>query len=306
MVYRDLSIKEKADVIKQLVKSGITDLKTIEDTYNKNSNKEAYGGPLNYPFSKTQIPQVRYATGGPLEENINQPTENNYKVPFIPEWIDSSLEEPTEQMEHETKQYDWTDEDIINVAKVFESYRSDPYIGVKGDILGGYGHKLNASEKAEYWDSENNKYKKSIPKDIINQWLVNDMQESFDSIKKIYGDNIPSNIKAALVSLRYQGGEKLVRASRDKEGNIEKGSLWGSPKFEAAVKAYLNDNSKENNDAIIDQMQYKDDGDTTMRGLMDRYGLYRAMVEGIADPKKTRTYKFLRTFKLYRSNKDKK
>ena len=42
------------------------------------SNK--YGGPLNYPFSNTPIPQVRYDDGGPIN--------TNYNIPLIPEWIE--------------------------------------------------------------------------------------------------------------------------------------------------------------------------------------------------------------------------
>lgn len=202
--------------------------------------------------------------------------------------------------------YEWSNNDIVNLAKVYESFSPVAYVGIKGDILGGYGHKLTPDEINVYWDSNKKGVKKNIPEETINKWLENDIQTATNSVDTIYGSDLPSYIRAAIISLGYQGGNKLIRGGRDANGNLDTNSTWGSPNFEMAVNAYKANPTKENLDAIIEQMQYRDDGDPKNSGLSNRYGLYRAMMEGKADPSKILQYKNEGTFKGYRSNKVKK
>lgn len=198
--------------------------------------------------------------------------------------------------------HEWTIEDSINVIKQFEGYRNKAYQLKDGNgneqWLGGYGHALTPEEIKLYSNGT------VIPDSIINAWLNKDIESKRKNIKTFYGDNIPEHAEALLLSLAYQGGDKLIRGARESDNTDGKG--W-SPNFEKAMIRYMKNPSKVNIDAVIDQMQYRDDVlGQGKDGLTSRYGLYRAMLDGTADPKKLKEYYDNNTFRHYRSNKVKK
>ena len=201
--------------------------------------------------------------------------------------------------------YNWTEDDVKNLAKAFENREPKAYIGVKGDVLGGYGHKLTDDEIAKYWNRKTGKAIGTIEDSVIDGWLDSDMGKAFKSVERYYGKGLPSNIWAALSSLSFQGGDLLIRGKRDSNNQIRKDWSGGSPLFEEAVKKYLDDKTDANMQGIIDQMQYRDDGNSRLSGLSSRYGLYRAMIDNTADPSKIYEYKNDGTYKLYKSNKKK-
>lgn len=254
-------------------------------------NLAAFGGKI---YDGTQDTENEY-----FGSNINSPKVTALSFPYKKESL-------FEESPYIDRTYEWSNNDIVNLAKVYESFSPIAYVGIKGDILGGYGHKLTPDEINLYWDSNKKGVKKNIPEETINKWLENDIQTATNSVDTIYGNDLPSYIRAAIISLGYQGGNKLIRGGRDANGNLDTNSTWGSPNFEMAVNVYKANPTKENLDAIIEQMQYRDDGDPKNSGLSNRYGLYRAMMEGKADPSKILQYKNEGTFKGYRSNKVKK
>ena len=263
-------------------------------------------------FSSTTINQANFAKnaagwkhdfGGNLFEIGGLYQDNNSTLDKVVGKVKDTLG-LTKLPEMPETPYEWTNEDIYNLAKAFESKSPQAYIGVKGDVLGGYGHKLTDAEKLKYWNKYTGKPIGKIDEKTINDWLKADMQVAFDNVSRWYGDDLPSNVRAALVSLRYQGGDKLIRGMRDDNGNIVEGK-W-SPKLEENIKSYLKNQTKEGLDKIIDEMQYRDDGQDNLSGLSSRYGLYRAIMENRANPADVFKYKNEGTFKLYKSNKIKK
>lgn len=196
--------------------------------------------------------------------------------------------------------YEWTIDDSINLIKQFEGFRNKAYQLKDGNgneqWLGGYGHALTPEEIGLY-----SKENAVIPDEVINGWLEKDIQEKRKNIKTFYGENISEHLEALLLSLAYHGGDKLIRGPRESDNT--KGKGW-SPNFEKAVNAYILDPSIANIDAVIEQMQYRDDvlGEGK-DGLTSRYGLYRAMFDGTADPSKIAEYYKNNTFRHYRSNK---
>lgn len=239
-------------------------------------NKRAYGGSNGNGFLNRMLGKVKQAFG----------------IVSLPENTQASG-------------YNWTEDDVKNLARAFENKESKAYIGVKGDILGGYGHKLTDDEIAKYWDKKKSKSIGAIDDSVIDTWLNDDMGKAFKSVERYYGKDLPSNIWAALSSLAFQGGDLLIRGKRDSSNKIRKDWSGGSPLFEEAVKKYLDDKTDVNMQGIIDQMQYKDDGNSKLSGLSSRYGLYRAMIDNTADPSKVYEYKNDGTYKLYKSNKKK-
>lgn len=196
--------------------------------------------------------------------------------------------------------YKWTIDDSISLIKQFEGYRNKAYQLKDGNgneqWLGGYGHALTPEEIGLY-----SKENAVIPDEVINGWLEKDIQEKRKNIKTFYGENISEHLEALLLSLAYHGGDKLIRGPRESDNT--KGKGW-SPNFEKAVNAYILDSSIANIDAVIEQMQYRDDVlGQGKDGLTSRYGLYRAMFDGTADPSKIAEYYKNNTFRHYRSNK---
>lgn len=226
-------------------------------------------------------------------------TRNNYKAhyPTFNEYADGG---PIKYDTNNAGKHKWTIDDSINLIKQFEGFRNKAYQLKDGNgneqWLGGYGHALTP-EEIELYSKEN----AIIPDEVINGWLDKDVQDKRKNIKTFYGENISEHLEALLLSLAYHGGDKLIRGPRESDNT--KGKGW-SPKFEKAVNAYILDPSIANIDAVIEQMQYRDDvlGEGK-DGLTSRYGLYRAMFDGTADPSKIAEYYKNNTFRHYRSNK---
>ena len=281
-----LSIREKADLMKLFVDNGITDLNQIHSLYNEYDK----GGFTNQ-IDNNQPTRETY-TGG---------YNTKYNVPLVPEWLGEGNKT---FMEYDgTPHYNWVTDDIKNLIKEYESYRPYAYLDSKGYVTGGYGHKLTEEEIKKYWDSKKGLPKGLIPKQVSDNWFDSNINSVFDSVYKVYGENVPSNILAALVSLGYQGGDRLIRGKRDINGELDTSSSWGSPNFEIAVKRYMQEPTEPNLNAVINQMQYRDDNLPGQAGLTNRYGLMRAIMENIADPSKVSKYKAQGTFKGYKSNK---
>lgn len=302
-------------------KSGLSTFEFNGKTYNTNYDPNAKLGPREYDTIMANLREV-------LDENKKPISDSTRIEPWIGQipgehkmaYGGSNGDGFLNRMLGKVKQafgvvslpentndsgYNWTEDDVKNLARAFENKESKAYIGVKGDILGGYGHKLTDDEIAKYWDKKKSKSIGTIDDSVIDTWLNDDMNKAFKSVERYYGKDIPSNIWAALSSLAFQGGDLLIRGKRDSSNKIRKDWSGGSPLFEEAVKKYLEDKSDTSMQGIIDQMQYKDDGNPKLSGLSSRYGLYRAMIDNTADPSKIYEYKNDGTYKLYKSNKKK-
>lgn len=245
----------------------------MEFGYYPKHNKKSLGGDLEIPLKNVQAFQYTLPN-----KQLNH-------------WNDLSTH----------PSYIWTIDDATNVIKQFEGYRNKAYQLKDGNgnaqWLGGYGHALTPEEIKLYSSGT------VIPDSTINAWLNKDIESKRKNIKTFYGDNIPEHAEALLLSLAYQGGDKLIRGARESDNTDGKG--W-SPNFEKTMIRYIKNPSKTNTDAVIDQMQYRDDVlGQGKDGLTSRYGLYRAMLDGTADPKRIKEYYDKHTFRHYRSNKAK-
>lgn len=361
--WKNLSLKEKAQLMSIYVQNGYTDVGEIRKDYNKNyahymeanpdfmqrlrdndttSVANSDGSRSTHKLSyvegdngATLFPSVQREKDGTLKDhsdeelggywsaeekgdtiNVSTPSaiwlSENYKKDF-PKYFEKFINKFEEggfvpsggtlQPQTQTNApYEWTDSDIANYIKMYEQYRDEAYLDAKGHPTAGWGHKLSEDEIEQYWDAKTNKPKGKIPEEVSNRWWQENFNHAYDKFHEIYGDeDLPSNAVAAIVSMIYHGGPGLVKGYKDKDGNIK-----GFPKLEAAIRAYSKNKTQKNLNAVIDQMQYKDDGKEGLSGLSNRYGLTRAIMEGIVDPKKMQEYKDNATYLLYRSNKAQK
>jgi len=311
--FAQLSPEQKAELFSIYVNAGYKTLSSIRDHYNsemsKVSSPDENGDLENRENTEDSIaPWALVSNETPLDNPNMYDYGGDKGDGFLRRLLGKvkqtfgvvSVPENTN-----TSGYDWTEDDVKNLARAFENRESKAYIGVKGDILGGYGHKLTDDEVVKYWDKKKSKSIGTIDDSVIDTWLNDDMSKAFKSVERYYGKDLPSNIWAALSSLAFQGGDLLIRGKRDSNNKIRKDWSGGAPLFEEAVKKYLDDKTDVNMQGIIDQMQYKDDGNPKLSGLSSRYGLYRAMVDNTADPSKINEYKNDATYKLYKSNKKK-
>ena len=104
-----------------------------------------------------------------------------------------------------------------------------------------------------------------------------------------------------MINTIFQGGPKLIRGSRDNRGNITNKKGY-SPNFEKTVRAYIKEPTTERKQAIISEMQY---GDDTTKGMARRYGINRAIVDGIIKASNAKDIKdpVLDTLSWYKSTK---
>lgn len=201
--------------------------------------------------------------------------------------------------EQPTAPYEWTDKDTRDYIQAFESFSDKAYDDGKGNITAGWGHKLSDTELKKYWNSETGEPIGKIPKEITDRWWAEDFSDAAYTVDEVYADeDLPSWMIAALTSMAFNGGKGFIAGYKGDDGVVR-----GFPKMEAAIRAYSKNKTKENLAAIIAQMQYKDDNLPNLGGLSNRYGLTRAVMEGIIDPTKVKEYINSKKYSLYGSDK---
>lgn len=204
---------------------------------------------------------------GPLQSlknsSINLP---KYNLPFSHE---------TTQKWQETTQK-WDDNAIKAYIKEFEGYSEKIYDDGFGNLTIGYGHKLTPEEKIKW---KNKKFTKKELEDLFEK----DYQLAKESVNKYYRHlQLKDNEYAALISTRYHGGERLIRARRDSKGRPLPNTvtLVFSPKLEEAIIQLSLNRTDKNLENVINEMQYINDS----AGLARRYGTTRALMEGKIHP----------------------
>ena len=90
-----------------------------------------------------------------------------------------------------------------------------------GNLTGGHGHLLTASEKKKYPTGA------KIPFEVVDQWFKQDMDEAEEDVEKLFPVKMPDEVRAILTNMsfnlggkRLKGFKKLIKAV--KEGDYNK------------------------------------------------------------------------------------
>lgn len=279
----------------------------------KNSKHPTFGMAIREDQSSGYAPFIdsstgRYYTLRPEEyatapnkhtlRKVNKLQDGGYSSPeiipskYYPEFPMRNYVETVEAQN--VSQDTWTDSDIKKMIRSLEGEKNIAYLDSKGILTGGIGHKLSSEEKKKYPKGT------IIPKDIIEDWWEQDYLSNAKIVDDLYPD-APSSLRAAMINTIFQGGPKLIRGSRDNRGNITNKKGY-SPNFEKTVRAYIKEPTTERKQAIISEMQY---GDDTTKGMARRYGINRAIVDGIIKASNAKDIKdpVLDTLSWYKSTK---